>query len=423
MNALWLAAALIAGVLLYAAASVAESVLSQRVGVSRRVMWIIAMAYLTVLSAAWLVPRGTASSSSTAEWVVRDLLGARSGDRPGGETVITAVHRFDTLTGSGVQLYVLGASLAVSLLLGVALRRHRREASRWEIAELQGETVMLSDSVGPALSGVLHPQIVVPRWVFELNDSAQRAILLHESEHRSVGDSRLQAFGAVLLVLNAWNPMMWLYCRRLLRAIELDCDERVVSRGVAPAEYAGVLLDAYQRTIDWNAWLPSPALAERASGLGRRVENLFRPQARNNTMKKIAGTTLVAALVSLTAFAPSPQSLRASSNDDSVAVEQAKESLKRLVAAQEMHYSDRGTYTTDVAALAALSKKPLRADSVWITVIFAGGRGWTGSAQVGRNNKVRCVVYVGDPAELPKLPKTFGQQSPSGEGAILCDKP
>lgn len=423
MNALWLAAAFVAGMVLYAAGAIVESALSPRVGLSRRVVWIIAMVYLTALTLAWLVPHHTASGSASVEWIVRDLLGTRGAVRSGGETVVSAMHRLDLLAGQWVPLYVIGSSLGVALLLGVALRRHVREASKWERVELHGEPVMMSDSIGPALSGVLTPRIVVPRWVFELRESAQRAILLHESEHRRVGDSRLQAFASLLLVLNAWNPMMWLYCRRLLRAIELDCDERVISRGIAPAEYAGVLLDAYQRTIDWNAWLPSPALAERASGLGRRVENLFRPQARKNTMKSIAAASLVAALVSLTAFAPSPQSVRASSTDDAAAVEQAKDALKRLVAAQEMHYSDHGTYTTDVSALAATSKKPFNGDSVWVTVIFAGGRGWTGSVQVRTSKATRCVVYIGDPGELPKLPQTFGKQSPSGEGAIVCDKP
>ncbi len=423
MNTLWLIAALMAGVVLYAAGSLAELVLSQRARVTRRVVWIIAMLYLTALTVAWLVPRNAASGSASAEWIVRDLLGTHSGVRAGGETVMTAMHRIDVLTGNWVQLYVLGSSLAVSLLLGAALLRHAREASRWKLVELQGQLVMMSDGVGPALSGVLNPRIVLPRWVFELSESAQRAILLHESEHRRSGDSRLQAFASVLLVLNAWNPMMWLYCRRLLRAIELDCDERVVSRGVPPAEYAGVLLDAYQRTIDWNAWLPSPALAERASGLGRRVENLFRPQARNNTMKTIASASLIAALVSLTAFAPSPRAVRAAASDDAEAIKQAKDLLIALVSAQEANYAAHGTYTTDVAALATASKKPFDKETVKVTVLFAGKRGWTATSQPAESDKARCVAYVGDPKNLPALPKTFGDQAPSIEGQIVCDKP
>ena len=154
--------------------------------------------------------------------------------------------------------------------------------------------------MGPALSGFVRPRIVVPTWVLDLDGGAQRAILLHETEHRRAGDHVLLAFAAMLLIANAWNPMILLYFRRLLRAIELDCDERVISRGIAPAEYAGVLLDAYQRTAGWSAWLPSPALAERASGLGRRVENLFRPQARNLTMKTIATASLALAMSTLT---------------------------------------------------------------------------------------------------------------------------
>jgi hypothetical protein len=217
--------------------------------------------------------------------------------------------------------------------------------------------------------------------------------------------------------------MMWIYCRRLLRAVELDCDERVVSRGIAPAEYAGVLLDAYQRTNRWGAWLPAPALAERATALGARVENLFRPQARNIGMKTIAGASLAIALTTLTAFAPSPQLLRASTPPTPEAVQQMKETLKTLVAAQEAYYADHGSYTTDMAALSAAIKKPFNKDSVWVRVSFAGGAGWTGIAQARTLKNARCVVYIGETADLPKLPQTFGQQSPAGEGVITCDKP
>lgn len=423
MTALWLVATLCAGMLLYGAARGAEMVASLRAGRPRRVVWLVAMLYLSVLSAAWLLPRTMHSSATTVEWIVRTVAAPATGITVTDQSLFSALSRLNAVADHLVALYVIGASLVVGVILATVYGRHILARAHWEEAELQGVSVLLSENVGPALSGVFRPRIVLPRWVFDIDTAAQRAILLHEVEHRRAGDHRLHAVAALLLVVNAWNPMMWLYCRRLLRAVELDCDERVVSRGIAPAEYAGVLLDAYQRTHRWSAWLPSPALAERASGLGGRVENLFRPQARNITMKTIAGASLVIALTTLTAFAPSPQALRTSTPPTPETVQQMKETLKTLVAAQEAYYADHGSYTTDVAALSAAIKKPFNTDSVWVRVSFAGGAGWTGIAQAHGLKNTRCVVYIGDPAELPKLPKTFGQQTPAGEGAITCDTP
>lgn len=140
-------------------------------------------------------------------------------------------------------------------------------------------------------------------------------------------------------------------------------------------------------------------------------------------MKTIAGASLAIAMTTLTAFAPAPQTLRVSTPATPEAVQQMKETLKSLVAAQEAYYADHGSYTTDITALSAAGKKPFNKDSVWVRVSFAGGAGWTGIAQARGLKNARCVVYVGDPADLPKLPQTFGLQVPAGEGAITCDKP
>ncbi len=140
-------------------------------------------------------------------------------------------------------------------------------------------------------------------------------------------------------------------------------------------------------------------------------------------MKTIATASLAVAMSTLTAFAPAPQTLRASTPPSTEAVQQMKDVLKTLVAAQEAYYADHGSYTTDMSALSAVIKKPFNKDAVWVRVSFAGGAGWTGIAQSRDLKNARCVVYIGDPADLPKIPQTFGQQTPQGEGAITCDKP
>ncbi len=196
------------------------------------------------------------------------------------------------------------ALLAALVWSTVRLRRDRRT---WRTAELQNAPVLISDGFGPAIVGVLRPTIVIPPWVLALDEAAQRTILAHEEEHRRAGDPRLLLAGLGLLVLMPWNIGMWVMWRRLGRAIELDCDERVLARGVRDADYANVLLGAWQRAHAEAPWVPSPAFAERVSGLGRRVEHLMRPVPRRWLMQAVTGSLVTAVFVGAVLLVPAPQ--------------------------------------------------------------------------------------------------------------------
>ena len=110
------------------------------------------------------------------------------------------------------------------------------------------------------------------------------------------------------------------------------------------------------------------------------------------------------------------------------ALKQMRERLRALLVAQEAYYSDNGTYTTNMMVLGrhdpALSPANAikRRDSVSVQVIFAGGRGWTGVASHWGLRGRSCVVYVGYPEELPKLPITRAdRRTPTEEGVPTCD--
>jgi hypothetical protein len=110
------------------------------------------------------------------------------------------------------------------------------------------------------------------------------------------------------------------------------------------------------------------------------------------------------------------------------ALKQMRARLRDVLAAQEAHYSDNGTYTTSMTALGkydptlAPVNANKRRDSVSVQVIFAGGRGWTGVASHWGLRGRSCVVYVGYPDELPKLPMTrTDRRTPTEEGVPACD--
>lgn len=112
------------------------------------------------------------------------------------------------------------------------------------------------------------------------------------------------------------------------------------------------------------------------------------------------------------------------------AIKQMTNKLRNVLAAQEGHYSDHGTYTTSMTALGrydsglapAKMNSPRRSDSVSVQIIFAGGRGWTGIASHWGLRGRSCVVYVGIAEELPKVPITRAdRRTPTDEGVPSCD--
>lgn len=110
------------------------------------------------------------------------------------------------------------------------------------------------------------------------------------------------------------------------------------------------------------------------------------------------------------------------------AMKQMITKLRAVQAAQDLHWNDHLTYTTSMTALgrydATLSPKAVatRNDSVSVQVIFAGGRGWTGTASHWALRNRSCVVYVGIVEELPKLPVTRAdRRTPTEETIPVCD--
>ena len=192
--------------------------------------------------------------------------------------------------------------MLVLVLLGAAWRL-RDERDEWSCARVAGTRILLSQDFGPAIVGVLHPEIVVPQWITELDEPSRRAIVAHEAEHLRAHDPALLFAGLVVAVLMPWNIGLWLCWRGLRRTIELDCDARVLAGGVEGSDYANVLLGAWQRAR--SSWLPSTAFAERASGLGKRVEHMMRPEPRRRVMRTIIGIGVATSLVFFAGATPS----------------------------------------------------------------------------------------------------------------------
>lgn len=313
MNAPWLFRALAVALLLGLAALAAERVAGW-FGRPRRWAWAAAMAAslllpLLALAAPGLLPAlgllpeapAVAADSRDAERVSLDPLG----EAP------RAVAALDASPGDPLSRALALGWLAASLgMLGVLGWTHRRLAAlpgRCAPASLDGTPVLVAEHAGPAVVGVLSPEIVVPRWVMEGPEEDRRLIVRHEREHVAGGDARLLALASLAVAAMPWNPALWWQHRRLRLAVETDCDARVLAAGASPRAYGLALL----RTAGAPAFLSLLTLAwgERSTDLERRILAMSarRPTFRVLRSLPLLGAALAAALVACEAADPSGQ--------------------------------------------------------------------------------------------------------------------
>jgi hypothetical protein len=128
-------------------------------------------------------------------------------------------------------------------------------------------------------------------------------------------------------------------------------------------------------------------------------------------------------IVSLSvALALAPTALTAQQPQPDPRTAALKSALRNLVVAQERYFVDHGTYTTDVAALGVFRREAPR-DSIWVQVISAGGRSWSGRAiHIGARDR-SCVIYVGEINDFPSQPVTEADSvRATNEGAPVCDR-
>lgn len=216
------------------------------------------------------------------------------------------VSRLIALVSSRIPAGIARAALiawmlssAVLLLVHVAVnRRVIRQRRSWPLATIAGGTVRVAPTLGPAVVGLASPEIVVPRWLLEKSGDEQRLVMLHEKEHIAARDQYLPVAALVVATLLPWHPAVWWALARMRLAVELDCDARVLRRGIHAQRYGSLLIDIAGQCAGHR--VGALALADRPSHLERRLlamtDRTFRfPLARS------AGLSAIAALAILTA--------------------------------------------------------------------------------------------------------------------------
>ena len=198
-------------------------------------------------------------------------------------------------------LLVWGVANALRVAMLIALSRGAPGSPKASVVD--GVPIVVTDQLGPATVGLMRSQVLVPRWVLALPGVQRRYVLRHEEEHRRAHDVHLLLFASLPLLLMPWNLATWWHLRRLSLAVELDCDNRVVSAlGDAPA-YGELLLTVAE--VASKAPRLQPAFLGGAGSLERRLRALVSPTPLRRAQKFLL-PMLTLALLFIVVWMPHP---------------------------------------------------------------------------------------------------------------------
>lgn len=301
---IWMGYALAVATLVAVATQLVDPVVRAR-GYPTRYAWGVAM-ILSLVLPAWAIVRPAAAPAASV-----------AGEGVG----LLTVSAFLELERMSVpepavldqaEPWLLAVWLLSTMGLMVALTggliRLGARARSWPPTRIRQGEVLVSEDFGPALLGVRDPKVVIPRWALDLEPDRLGMVVAHEEEHRLAGDIRLLLAGAVLVVLMPWNVGLWWQLRRLRAAVELDCDTRVLRRGVPAKAYGALLLELGTRAPGLP--LPVAALSRPVSLLERRLTMIVRGAKRGGPLKTMMALATAGLLFVVACEAPTPTGIQ-----------------------------------------------------------------------------------------------------------------
>lgn len=355
--ATWMLYSLMVGAMLIIPALCLDVAL-RMLGKQRRWVWaggltLIAMTVLSPLRPTSVRPaftavdvvEGSAVSASRAEPPVGAPL-ARSMEFVAGlaDAPLRAMARqADGVSGWWLGLTWLALSGALTVVGGATIVRYRTARRRWPLAAVAGREVRIAPDAGPAVIGVVRPEIVVPAWLLERTADEQRLVVAHEYEHLRRRDPVLLAAGCLVVAALPWNPAAWWMLGRLRLAVEMDCDSRVLRTGVGRNEYGRILIDLAGR----NTGLPlaAAALAASSNNLRRRIVAMTRRNTRWTGLRAAALTAVAVAALFAACEARMPTSAEIEEMDVA-AVESHAGAMIPLQDAENVSYEIDGVAAT-----------------------------------------------------------------------------
>jgi beta-lactamase regulating signal transducer with metallopeptidase domain len=147
------------------------------------------------------------------------------------------ISRGRTATILSVVWLLCATLMSVRLCLRIRAERRDTLATAGQSARLSslgfvahGVPVRFAETGrAPAVGGVLHPFISLPRGIDRLlSEHELRAVLIHELTHARRRDNLIRLIHEVSLCVLWFHPLVWISGARLALYRELSCDESVI---------------------------------------------------------------------------------------------------------------------------------------------------------------------------------------------------
>jgi beta-lactamase regulating signal transducer with metallopeptidase domain len=278
------------------AATLGVAAVLRRHGKAERWVWLVGLVLALALPALYLSTSLRLSPPMAA--VSGDPAGLTGAgnvpDDPGFARFFPVIRVPHAQAGFGLDETLLLAWILVSGGLAlrwlVSGRRLTRLMRSWRPESVDGTEVWLTATSGPAVTGVLRSRILVPEWLLGLSPEERSLVLLHEAEHVRARDPWLMAVTRISRILAPWNPVVWMLSSRLLRAVEMDCDRRVLSLRPDVRAYCDTLFAISARAP--SRLVGAAAFAEPRVPLQERIVAMTTPTRSIS----VVGATLVLAL-------------------------------------------------------------------------------------------------------------------------------
>src|SRR5512132_3742447 len=175
------------------------------------------------------------------------------------------------------------------------LEEERKEADVDKSVRLFSSSVVST----PLTWGWRAPVILLPEDALDWPEEHRRVVLRHELAHVARGDAMSQLVAGFACALYWFHPLVWMTERRLRAECERACDDRVVSLGTPPAEYAAHLLEVARSARAFGApGFLSVAMARPSQLEGRllAVLNESRRRAALSDRARLVAAVLTALL-------------------------------------------------------------------------------------------------------------------------------
>ena len=300
-------------------AALACSAALRRYGRPERAVWLLCLGLALTLPVAFLTnPFGTSPRASGTLAETGSPAVASGTLHETGVLGLPAVVAVPIESGLGLDEILLLAWLLASVVLmlrwAVAAYRLERVGAFWRAGTVDGVHVWLTSDLGPAVSGIIRTRILVPSWLVSLPQEQRSLVLLHEEEHVRARDPVLMAVSRIARIMVPWNPVVWLLSSRLLHAVELDCDRRVLGRRPDVETYGDTLLTVLAR--DSGALVAAAAFTESEVPLRKRIIAMTTPPRTVSVLGVLTASALGVVLLMGSCEVPVPITLEQEGQDE-----------------------------------------------------------------------------------------------------------